>query len=148
MNVLIWAAAFFILALDQASKLAVLRAFNLNEPSSVIKNFFYLTLTHNTGAAFGLFKNGAVFFIVTSSIAAAAIAVFLVRRRDPRPLRDFGFALILGGALGNLLDRLRFGYVIDFLDFRVWPVFNAADSAITVGAALVIMSLCIRYYSK
>lgn len=147
MNVIIRVSVISVFLTDQISKFLALRNLTPNESTAVIKDFFHLTLVGNTGAAFGIFKNQAVFFIIISSIAVISIFVFL-KKKSGILLRDIGLAFILGGALGNLTDRIRFGYVVDFLDFRIWPVFNVADSAITVGTALVIISLCTRFYSK
>ena len=141
MNTLIWVLALFIFFLDQISKHLVLRTLEIGKSVEIIKNFFYLTLVRNTGAAFGIFKNQTLFFIAISVITVIAILIYIGKRRDYSFIRDTGLALILGGALGNLADRLRFGCVVDFLDFRIWPVFNVADSAITVGALLLIFGL-------
>lgn len=148
MNVVVWVTAVSTLLLDQISKFFVLQSFPLNKPNAIVKDFFYLTPIYNTGAAFGIFKNQTLFFIITSIIAVIAVGIFLGKRSERILARDIGFALILGGALGNLIDRLRFGYVVDFLDFRVWPVFNFADAGITLGTALVILSLCTLYSSR
>lgn len=96
---------------------------------------------HNTGAAFGIFRSQTIFFVIISLIAVVAIVIYIKRSARPSYFKDIALALILGGAFGNLVDRLFFGYVIDFLDFRVWPVFNVADSAITIGTVLLIFSL-------
>lgn len=148
MNALIWIIVIVTFFLDQASKFFASRNLIPNESTAVIKNFFHFTLIHNTGAAFGIFKNQALFFVIISLIAVSSIFIFLKKRKSAFFPRDAGLALILAGALGNLVDRLRFGYVVDFLDFRIWPVFNVADSAITIGTFLVIISLCTRYYSR
>jgi len=148
-NALIWALAIFIAGVDQLTKFFVSRSLGLNETTEVIKGFFHLTLVHNTGAAFGIFKNQTIFFIVVSALAVIFIIAFMRKKSDVVLFRDIGFALILGGAFGNLVDRIRFGYVIDFLDFRIWPVFNVADSAVSAGVFLLILSLlCTRHSSK
>ncbi len=102
---------------------------------AVVKNFFYLSLVKNKGTAFGLFKNQSLFFLAISFFAVVFIS-YLVFKRNSR----FAFPLcfILAGASGNLIDRLIFGFVIDFLDFRIWPVFNLADFFICFGAGLLI----------
>lgn len=141
MNIFIWALVIFIFLLDQLTKFLVLQNLNSSESIALVKNIFHLTLVYNTGLAFGVFRNQTLFFTAISIVAVVAIFLYIKRKPATFFLRDVGFALILGGALGNLLDRLRFGYVIDFLDFRVWPVFNVADSAITVGAILLVISL-------
>jgi signal peptidase II len=132
-------AAFIVLtvlSLDQLSKVIISRSLYFNQSVPVIKGFFHLTLVHNRGAAFGILKNQAALFIFTSLFAIILLILSLKNNRHKK-LFSVALSLILAGALGNLIDRLFFGYVIDFLDFRVWPVFNIADSAITVGAVLL-----------
>jgi len=123
------------------SKIFVLRNLRFNEPVEIIKNIFYLTFVHNTGAAFGIFKNQTLFFIVVSILAVITIVIYIKKFSNISLAIKIGLALILGGAFGNLVDRLCFGYVVDFLDFKIWPVFNIADSAITVGTFLLIVNL-------
>jgi signal peptidase II len=103
--------------------------------------FFHLTYVENTGAAFGIGFSRNGFFTVLSTILLAGLAY--VQRGWPRTNRwlQAGLVLVAGGALGNLYDRLAYGYVVDFLDFRVWPVFNAADSCVTVGACCLFWGL-------
>ena len=99
-----------------------------------------MTLVHNTGIAFGLFKDQGIVFIIIPVIAIVLLIFNILYYRNNRELSRtyiIGFSLILGGAIGNLIDRIQVGYVIDFLDFRIWPVFNMADSAITVGAFII-----------
>ena len=99
----------------------------------------HLTYVQNTGAAFGLFRGWAVMFVAASVLIIGWIARQLLRPSAPWPRSVlWGYGLVLGGAVGNLLDRIRLGYVVDFLDLRVWPVFNVGDSAITIGVALLI----------
>lgn len=124
-----------ILASDQLAKFIICRNLRLHESIPVIKGFFYLTLVHNRGAAFGILKNHLPFFVFTSIIAIILILRSL--KDSPSRLYRLSLWLILSGAVGNLIDRMVFGYVIDFLDFRIWPVFNIADSAITIGAVLL-----------
>ncbi len=128
--------AGLVVIIDQITKAQAVANLKVGESHPIINKFFYLTLVQNTGAAFGLFKNQAAFFVVISIIAIIFIAFFL--RKNKTGL-NLPLALILGGAIGNLIDRLRFGYVVDFLDFRVWPVFNFADSCISVGAFLLFL---------
>lgn len=126
----------------------------------VISGIFHLTLVQNTGIAFGFFRRheavllllitlsiGVLFFLghrMCRSGTAAKLSGSVSEPKVQRPaptLARWGLALILGGAIGNWIDRLRFGAVIDFLDFRVWPVFNLADSAITIGVGLYLLML-------
>ena len=110
----------------------------------LIKGVFHLTLIHNRGAAFGILKNQTPFFIFVSILAVILIYSALRNNKNKKySFHNVSLVLILAGALGNLIDRLRFGYVIDFLDLRIWPVFNVADSAITIGAILLGWSILI-----
>ncbi|MDD5097763.1 MAG: signal peptidase II [Candidatus Omnitrophica bacterium] len=122
-----------VIFLDQLTKYFAINFLQLNTPVSLINNFLYLTLVHNRGAAFGLFKNQLLMFVLISVFAIALIFFHLKNKKNSFVSR-IALSMILAGAVGNLIDRLRFGYVIDFLDFRVWPVFNLADSAITIAA--------------
>lgn len=103
----------------------------------IIKNFFYLTYVRNYGAAFGMLQNKTYFLILSAVLMIALIIVFY--HKIPRNLFiRLSVGLILGGALGNLMDRIRLGYVVDFLDFKIWPfVFNIADSSIVIGTILL-----------
>ena len=129
--------AILILCVDQLTKFIINKNLLLNQSFPLIKGIFHLTLIHNRGAAFGILKNKIPLFIFTSVLAVILI-YFYFRKNKPKKLSlpSLSLCLILGGALGNLVDRIFLGYVVDFLDFRVWPVFNLADSAITVGAIL------------
>jgi len=126
---------FILLSLDQLTKFFVTKNLSYNQSVPVIKGIFHLTLIHNRGAAFGILKNQVTLFIFTS--VAAVILIALGLKGSNKKFYKFSLSLILAGALGNLIDRFFLGYVIDFLDFRIWPVFNVADSAITVGALLL-----------
>lgn len=126
---------------DRLTKYFFSRLLEYGETIPVIRNFFHFTLVHNTGIAFGLFKDQGLVFIVIPVIAIVLLVfnIYYYRKSDDPLSRGyiFAFSMILGGAIGNLYDRIVFGYVIDFIDFRVWPVFNIADSAITIGAAII-----------
>ena len=132
-----WIAAgvFF---LDRFTKTAVINSIFLGTSVKIIPNIFHLTLVLNRGTAFGLFKGQRIFFISLSVAAIAAIVIYLLRHRDMNRARSLALGLVLGGAAGNLLDRVWFGPVIDFLDFRIWPVFNVADSCITIGITMLV----------
>jgi len=135
---MIFVISLSIFFLDQLSKIIVGKNLSLNQSVPMIKGVFYLTLIHNRGAAFGILKNQAQLFILTTILAIIFILIILKKNRGKKhPIYNISLSCILGGALGNFIDRLTSGYVIDFLDFRVWPVFNVADSAITVGAILL-----------
>ena len=111
----------------------------------VYPGIFQLTLVKNSGVAFGLFKGYSIPVTIATIAMIVGLLWSLIRRSESkRFLFSLSFAFILGGAAGNLIDRFRFGGVIDFLDFRVWPVFNVADSCITIGAALLAWQI-LRY---
>ena len=137
-----------VLALDQATKLYVDSHMRIHESVTVIANFFHFTYVRNKGAAFGIFANSAVripFFITVSLAAAIGILWYLRRLKDEQRLVNFSLSLIFAGAVGNLIDRVRLGEVIDFIDVHWyqhhWPAFNVADSAITVGVCLLLLDL-------
>ncbi len=135
---MIFLIVLIILFFDRLTKIFATKNLPLSESCPVIKGYFNLTLVHNRGAAFGILKNHLYLFVLTSIVAIALIFFDLHKHRHKKiSLYSLSLAFILSGAIGNLIDRLYFGYVIDFLDFRIWPVFNIADSAITVGAVLL-----------
>jgi len=129
-----------VILLDQLTKFLALRFLQLNTPVPLIKNFLNLTLVHNRGAAFGFFQNQLFLFMLVSLFAIGFIFYNLKNKANSIVLK-LTLSLILGGAIGNLIDRLRFGFVVDFLDLRVWPVFNIADSVITIAALLLTWKL-------
>ena len=135
-----------IVAADQLTKWLVLGYFENRYPRVELTGFFNLVLVFNKGAAFSLFAQAAGWqtpLLAAFALAAAVIVSVLIVRNPGRGLLCLGLALILGGALGNLIDRLRFGHVVDFLDFHAlgwhWPAFNVADAAICVGVALIVL---------
>jgi len=137
-----------IVALDQATKLYVDANFRLHESIPVISGLFNLTYVRNKGAAFGILADNAVripFFITVSIVAMLGILWYVRRIRNDQHLAIFSLSLIFAGALGNLIDRIRLGEVIDFLDVYWqryhWPAFNVADSAITVGVTLLLIDM-------
>ena len=145
----LWIAALIVIV-DQITKVIIRREFALYEGTEVIPGFFDLTRVHNTGAAFGML-NGVEFpykTLVLSLVAAAALVglgVFAAGLPAAQWLSRWGIALILGGAAGNLIDRIALGYVTDFVDlywqgWHFWA-FNVADAAITVGVALMLLEM-------
>lgn len=127
--------------LDQVSKAAVQLWMYQGESIPVAPHFFHLTYILNPGAAFGLMAYQTPLLVTVTVIMLAGVIVGYRRIRGGSPLLRYGLSLIVGGALGNLADRLRYGQVVDFLDFRVWPVFNLADTAIVIGACLLVLEL-------
>ena len=135
--------ALCVVLLDQASKEWVRGAFSLHESVPVIPGFFHLTYVRNTGAAWGLFSGQN---IALSALALVMLAVLVAFRRKilpPGRVHRVALGLLCGGIVGNLFDRLRLDYVVDFLDFFVrgwhWPAFNIADSAICIGVAIYML---------
>lgn len=141
--------AAIVFLLDQLSKLAVMRALALGETHRIVPGLFNLTHLRNRGAAFGLFADVesvvVLVFLIGFSLAALVLVLVLLCRGTASKLSGWGLGLILGGALGNLFDRLRSGSVVDFLDFHLgpyhWPAFNLADSAIVIGAAVLMVEV-------
>ena len=134
-----------VIVIDQFSKHWIVQAFSLGE-SRPFTSFFNLARHHNTGAAFNFLADAGgwqrLFFIVLATVASGVI-VFLLRKHGRETLFSLALCLVLGGALGNLIDRIRWGYVVDFLDFYYgnyhWPAFNVADMAITGGVMLLVL---------
>jgi signal peptidase II len=131
------AVTFLItLLLDQLTKYMVVKNFSIHQSVPIIKNVFHLTYIQNRGAAFGLLQGQLTFFIIVTLFVVGALILFY----RELPLNNFfnriALGLALGGSIGNLIDRIRVGHVIDFLDFRIWPVFNLADSAIVVAVCI------------
>lgn len=126
-----------VVALDQIIKNILVKAL-ADGPITVIKNFFYLTYVQNYGIAFGMFRNKTLFFIIAISIISVFVAIMIYKLRNKSIPVTICLSMILGGAIGNLIDRVRLGYVVDYFSFTIFPpVFNLADSAIVVGAILL-----------
>ncbi|CAN5253310.1 signal peptidase II [soil metagenome] len=140
--------AAIIILLDQVTKVTISKLFAYGEIYPVT-SFFNLVLAHNKGAAFSFLANESGwqrYFFTGMSLIAAVVIIYLIRRHAGQRMFSWALALILGGAIGNVIDRVRFGYVVDFLDFYIpnsnwphFPAFNVADSAICIGAALFIL---------
>ena len=140
----VFLVAIAIFALDALTKMLAASSLTRVQSVSVIPNIFHFTLVLNDGVAFGLLKDKADIFIPVSLGAMAFIILYIRRSVFINAATTLALGLILGGSAGNLMDRIRFGYVIDFLDFRIWPVFNIADSAISIGAGILILSLILN----
>ena len=141
----LWITVFF-LVLDQITKQLVVNSFDLYESMNFLP-FFDLRYVQNPGAAFSFLADQdgwqRWFFTIIAAVASVVFLVWLAKTPKSNPLLSVALAFMLSGAMGNLIDRALFGYVIDFLDFHVagkhWPAFNVADSAIFIGAALMIL---------
>jgi signal peptidase II len=146
-----WVAlASVIVLVDQLTKLAIERAFDYGDVEPVT-SFFNLVLTYNKGAAFSFLASASGWqkhFLTAVGIGASLFILYLLARHGGQKLFALALAMILGGAIGNVIDRLAYGHVIDFLDFHVggwhWPAFNVADSAIVGGAILLVVDELLR----
>jgi signal peptidase II len=146
--VLLGLVSLGIIVIDQATKVYIMQTMRLHESIVVIPNLFSITYIRNPGAAFGILSGSSgsfrfIFFGITSLFALGLLGTILVRMPKDDWMGQISVVAILGGAIGNLLDRLRYGEVIDFLDVYIdtyhWPAFNVADSAITVGVIFLIL---------
>ncbi len=144
----------FLVALDQLIKIYVHANFSLGESVPVVQDIFHITYVRNIGAAFGIFREMSpmfrqIFFLSMPPVAMAIILFMLRSVANTDRWQVFALSLIFGGAIGNYIDRWRYGYVIDFLDFHykeMWsyPAFNVADSAIVGGVALLLILMTVR----
>ena len=133
-----------IVALDQWSKWAIKTSYNLYQSKPVIQDLLHFTYVTNDGMAFGLsFPGGKHFLLIMTILLTGFIVGFLWKEKNGHPLIKYGLALILSGAIGNLIDRLLYGKVVDFLDLMIgnfhWYIFNIADSSVTIGMILFII---------
>jgi len=140
----IYINALVLFVIDQISKAIISTYLSLNESVVVIKNFFYIKYINNTGASFGILKDAKLFLIILSIVAIIIILRYMNSFKKTK-LNMIGFSCVLGGILGNLSDRILFGYVKDFFDFYIfgydYPVFNFADIFIVVGVILLVISI-------
>ena len=147
-----------VIALDQLTKMYIHTQFGLGESLPIVQDFFHITYVRNYGAAFGFLAQSEPVFRETFFLAlppvALIIILFLLKDVDPKDRwQILGFSLVFGGAIGNYIDRVRFRYVIDFLDFHYknvysFPAFNVADSAIVVGVGLLMVLMFLEQRSE
>lgn len=134
-----------LFVIDQISKLVIMNNFKLNESVNVIKNFFRLTYSRNDGAAFGMFGGKTIFIVLVSVLVLGYLLFELFYHKKRNLIVDTSIAMIVGGLIGNLFDRLYFGYVRDFLDFNIFgynfAIFNLADTFIVVGAFIFLVGI-------
>lgn len=141
--IFITAIIFGGVLIDQISKLIISSSFSLGESMPIIKDVLHLTYIHNRGAAFGMMANSRWVFMIISSVAILLMAAYLYIGRAQSKLYTVSLAIIISGGIGNMIDRIAYGYVIDFIDFCLidFYVFNIADSFVCVGAGLLILAL-------
>lgn len=127
-----------VFVLDQLLKALVVRSLQHGSTIDLLGGLVRLDFTRNSGAAFGMFQSAGILFAVVAVLVSVGILVFYRRIASSATVVRVALGLILGGAMGNLVDRVRLGYVVDFVDLRWWYVFNLADSAIVIGVALLL----------
>jgi len=137
--------ALFIIAIDQLTKWLVVRTMEVGESISVIEGFFSITSHRNSGAAWGIFEGQMFLFYIITIVVVLGVVYFMQKYAKHDNVLAFGLSFILGGAIGNFIDRLIHQEVVDFFDFTIFnynfPIFNIADSALTIGVVLVIIAM-------
>ena len=128
----------FVLGLDVFTKYLAVNMFRLSDVE-IIKDVLYFTYVENRGAAFGIMQNKQWFFIIVTIVLVAVMIGFIIKKKPESKLLMVSLSFIIAGGIGNLIDRIRLGYVVDFIDFRIinYPVFNVADCFVVVGAILL-----------
>ena len=127
-------------AVDQLIKKLIVNTMALYESIPVLQDVFHITYIRNTGAAFSIMEGQiSVLILLPVVMITAAVVFMIIKRRTAHPLLMTSVAMIAGGGIGNLIDRVALGYVVDYLDFRVFPIFNAADIFVCVGCGLLIL---------
>ena len=141
---LLWLLAGLVILADQVSKYYIWTHFQLHESHPAWGSLFSWTYCHNDGGAFSILA-GSRWFFIGAGVLISSYLVYSMPKLSRGPLFPaLAQALLLGGAIGNLIDRSLYGYVVDFIDFHFWPVFNLADSAITVGISILVISLALE----
>lgn len=137
-----------VVIIDIISKLLVSNNLLLSKSVTIIPNFFYLTYAHNYGGAWSIFENNTLAITIISFIVILGISYYIFKNKVTRKIEIIGYSLLLGGAIGNLIDRIIYGYVIDFLDFYIlgydFPIFNIADIGIVVGIIFLLISMILE----
>ena len=137
-----------VVALDQITKALTMRLMVPGESIPLLQDIFHLTYVLNPGAAFGILSNQRVFLLATGAVLILATAYFYPLLKKSDICLRLGVTSILSGAVANLIDRVQTGYVVDFFDFRIWPVFNVADISIVFGMGMIIYAILFRLDSK
>ena len=135
---------FGVVALDQFTKALVMKSMVPGESIPILQDIFHLTYVLNPGAAFGILSNQRAFLLATGAVLILATAYFYPLLKKSDGCLQLGATMILSGAVANLIDRVQTGFVVDFFDFRIWPVFNVADIAIVLGMGFMIYSILFR----
>lgn len=130
-----------LLIIDRLTKWWAFSTMDRGVPNNLIGNVIRLTRVHNEGGAFGIFPGGGIVFLVVSGVVSLILFLILLTMQIDSRLIRTGMAFVLAGALGNLVDRIQWGYVLDFFEIRGFPIFNVADACITVGAAFIVLAI-------
>lgn len=143
MLLLFFIGIILLVLIDQLTKLLVINTIKGVETLPLIQDVFHLTYWENRGAAFGILQNQRVFFVVLTILIVLAVVIFMIVKKPKSLMLCTSLTLLMGGAIGNFIDRALKGYVVDFLDFRLinFPIFNAADCFVVVGAVLLAVYL-------
>jgi|SRR3989338_3427461 len=139
--IIIFSTALIIILIDQITKFLIKTSFQLKQSIPLIKNIFHLTYIRNFGAGFGILQQQKWILVFISIIVIGVIFYYLDKIKDKEKFLQIIVGLVLGGTIGNLIDRVAYGFVVDFMDFRIWPVFNFADSFVTIGVIGLIIYL-------
>lgn len=143
MLLLFFIGIILLVLIDQLTKLLVINTIKGVETLPLIQDVFHLTYWENRGAAFGILQNQRVFFVILTILIVLAVVIFMIVKKPKSLMLCTSLTLLMGGAIGNFIDRALKGYVVDFLDFRLinFPIFNAADCFVVVGAVLLAVYL-------
>lgn len=137
--------SFIVIIIDFITKLIISNNLVMNSSVEIISNFFSLTYTHNYGGAWSIFNNNTLAITIISFIVIMGIIYYLLKNKVTKKIDVIGYSLLLGGAIGNFIDRIVYGYVIDFFDFYIFgydfPIFNVADIGIVIGIILLLISV-------
>ena len=133
--------ALLLLALDQISKQLIVRSYQVGDSHRVLGPLMSFTRRTNTGGAFGVLSDSTLIITIVSTVVVLTLIIVGPRLAAGSRTGLLGIGLALGGALGNLMDRVRLGHVVDFVDFHFWPVFNVADAGITIGAIMIAIAI-------
>lgn len=137
--------AVLVVILDQLSKFYIQTHMVVGMSVPVVQDIFHITYILNPGAAFGLFEHQTAFFIMIAVCMVVGTIYFYPKIPKQYQLLRFGAGLMVGGAMGNVIDRIKTGYVVDFFDFRIWPIFNIADAGIVCGVGCIIFTILYLY---
>lgn len=143
MLLLFFIGIILLVLIDQLTKFLVINTIKGVETLPLIQDVFHLTYWENRGAAFGILQNQRVFFVILTILIVLAVVIFMIVKKPKSLMLCTSLTLLMGGAIGNFIDRALKGYVVDFLDFRLinFPIFNAADCFVVVGAVLLAVYL-------